>query len=429
MGRDTERGMQAPVGGDKRSRASPRAVLGLAWLLCGASLALGVLGFGLESLNGQPITDSDVLGIVLLAITFPLVGAVVAARRPRNPLGWIFCAIGIAYGLTGTGEAYALYTLDTAPGALPGGELMSWLGNWAWAPGLGLLITFALLLFPNGRLPSHRWRPVAWLSAMSIAIICGPGAAWSWPQRGLTLLESNEEGLENAPRLVSLLVQAGLPLLLLCGLASVAALLVRFRRSRGVERQQLKWFAFAGVITVAGLVLIVTPSQYGWIGPLNALVALPILVSMPIAAGIAILRYRLYEIDRVINRTLVYGLLTVGLGTVYVVGVFGLGRLLNPVTGESALAVAASTLAVAALFQPARHRIQAVVDRRFNRRKYNAAKTIETFSARLRDQVELDTLARELLTVTDKTMEPTTVSLWLRPPDEVSKPRAPRWDY
>jgi hypothetical protein len=306
---------------------------------------------------------------------------------------------------------------------------MSWLGNWAWAPGLGLLITFALLLFPNGRLPSHRWRPVAWLSATSIAIICGPGAAWSWPQRGLTLLESNEEGLENAPRLVSLLVQAGLPLLLLCGLASVAALLVRFRRSRGVERQQLKWFAFAGVITVAGLVLIVTPSQYGWIGPLNALVALPILVSMPIAAGIAILRYRLYEIDRVINRTLVYGLLTVGLGTVYVVGVFGLGRLLNPVTGESALAVAASTLAVAALFQPARHRIQAVVDRRFNRRKYNAAKTIETFSARLRDQVELDTLARELLTVTDKTMEPTTVSLWLRPPDEVSKPRAPRWDY
>jgi len=393
MGRDTERGMQAPVGGDKRSRASPRAVVGLAWLLCGASLALGVLGFVLESLNGQRITDSDVLGIVLLAITFPLVGAVVAARRPRNPLGWIFCAIGIAYGLTGTGEAYALYTLDTAPGALPGGELMSWLGNWAWAPGLGLLITFALLLFPNGRLPSHRWRPVAWLSATSIAIICGPGAAWSWPQRGLTLLESNEEGLENAPRLVRLLVQAGLPLLLLCGLASVAARLVRFGRSRGVERQQLKWFAFAGVITVAGL------------------------------------RYRLYEIDRVINRTLVYGLLTVGLGTVYVVGVFGLGRLLNPVTGESALAVAASTLAVAALFQPARHRIQAVVDRRFNRRKYNAAKTIETFSARLRDQVELDTLARELLTVTDKTMEPTTVSLWLRPPDEVSKPRAPRWDY
>ena len=195
---------------------------------------------------------------------------------------------------------------------------------------------------------------MAWLSATSIAIICGPGAAWSWPQRGLTLLESNEEGLENAPRLVPLLVQAGLPLLLLCGLASVAALLVRFGRSRGVERQQLKWFAFAGVITVAGLVLIVTPSQYGWIGPLNALVALPILVSMPIAAGIAILRYRLYEIDRVINRTLVYGLLTVGLGTVYVVGVFGLGRLLNPVTGESALAVAASTLAVAALFQPAR---------------------------------------------------------------------------
>jgi hypothetical protein len=292
---------------------------------------------------------------------------------------------------------------------------MSWLGNWAWAPGLGLLITFALLLFPNGRLPSHRWRPVAWLSATSIAIICGPGAAWSWPQRGLTLLASNEEGLENAPHLVQLLVQAGLPLLLLCGLASVAALLVRFRRSRGVERQQLKWFAFAGVITVAGLVLIVTPSQYGWIGPLNALVALPILVSMPIAAGIAILRYRLYEIDRVINRTLVYGLLTVLLGVIYTGSVFGLGQLLSPATGESALAVAASTLAVAALFRPARRRIQAVVDRRFNRRKYNTATTIQAFSTHLREQVDLDTLSAELLAVVDQTMEPTRVSLWLRP--------------
>jgi hypothetical protein len=345
----------AAVSSDGRPWMSPRAAAGLAWLFCGASLTLGVLGLVLESLNGHQITDSSVVGIALLAITFPLVGAVVAARRPRNPLGWIFCAIGISYALTVTGETYAVYTLRTVPGSLPGGELMSWLGNWAWAPGLGLLMTFALLLFPDGRLPSRRWRPVAWLSAASIAIICGPGAAWSWARRGLALLESAEEGLENAPRLVSLLVQAGFPLMLLCGLASVVALLVRFRRSRGVERQQLKWFAFAGAVTFAGLVLIVTPSQYGWIGPLNALVGLPVWVSMPVAAGVAILRYRLYEIDRLINRTLVYGLLTALLGLVYAGVVLLLGQIFGGIGAEPrSLVVAGATLVVAALFPPAR---------------------------------------------------------------------------
>jgi hypothetical protein len=270
-----ERGVTAPVSDDQGHRRPPRAVAGLAWLLGGASLTLSVLGLVLESLNGHLITDTSVVGIALLAIAFPLAGAVVAARRPHNPLGWIFCAIGVLYGLTVTGEAYGIYTLRTAPGSLPGGGLMSWLGNWAWAPALGLLMTFALLLFPDGRLPSRRWRPVAWLSALSIAMTCGPGAVWSWPQRGLALLESNQEGLENAPRLVGPLVLAGYPLMLVCGLASVVALLVRFRRSRGVERQQLKWFTFAGAVTFASLVLIVTPSQAGWIGPVNPLVSLP----------------------------------------------------------------------------------------------------------------------------------------------------------
>jgi hypothetical protein len=409
---------------------SPRVAAGLAWLLCGASITLGLLGLVLESLNGHQIAASGVVGIALLAITFPLVGAVVAARRPRNPLGWIFCWIGLFYGLTVTGEAYAIYVLRTAPGSLPGGGLMSWLGNWAWAPGLGLLMTFALLLFPDGRLPSRRWRPVAWLSGASIVMICGLGGAWSWPQRGLGLLESNQEGLENAPRLVELLVLAGLPLMLLCGLASVVALLLRFRRSRGVERQQLKWFAFAGTVTVAGLVLLVFPSQYGWLGPVSSLVGLPLLLSMPVAAGVAILRYRLYDIDRLINRTLVYGLLTALLGGVYAAVVLLLGQLFGGIGAEPpSWLVAGATLAVAALFQPARRRIQQVVDRRFNRRRYNAARTVETFSARLRDQIDLDTLTVELLAVVDQTMQPTRASLWLRPPAEVSKPHAPRWDY
>jgi hypothetical protein len=412
----------APMSGDQRPRTPPW-VAGLAWLLCGASLTLGVLGLVLASRNGQRVTDTLVVGIALLAITYPLVGAVVATRRPRNPLGWIFCVIGISYGLTITGEAYAVYALRTAPGSLPGGGLMSWLGNWAWVPGLGLLTTFALLLFPDGRLPSRRWRPVAGLSAASIAAISGFGGAWSWPQRGLALLESNQEGLENAPRLVELLVLAGYPLMLLCGLASVVALLMRFRSSRGVERQQLKWFTFAGVVTFACLILIVTPSQAGWIGPIYLLVGLPLLLSMPVAAGVAILRYRLYDIDRLINRTLVYGLLTAMLGLGYAGIVLALGQLSGGVTSDPpSWSVAGATLAVAAVFQPARRRIQAIVDRRFNRRKYDAAKTVEAFSARLRDEIDLDALSAELLAVTRQTMQPKTATLWLRP----SGPARPR---
>jgi hypothetical protein len=261
---------------------------------------------------------------------------------------------------------------------------------------------------------------VAWLSGASIVMICGLGGAWSWPQRGLGLLESNQEGLENAHRLVELLVLAGLPLMLLCGLASVVALLLRFRRSRGVERQQLKWFAFAGTVTVAGLVLVVFPSQYGRLGPVSSLVGLPLLLSMPVAAGVAILRYRLYDIDRLINRTLVYGLLTALLAGVYAAVVLVLGQGFGGVGGHPpSWVVAGATLAVAALFQPARRRIQAVVDRRFNRRKFDA-RTVEAFGARLRDEVDLDTLAAELLAVVNETVQPAKASLWLRPPTQVS---------
>jgi hypothetical protein len=190
---------------------------------------------------------------------------------------------------------------------------------------------------------------------------------------------------------------------------------VRFRRALGEERQQLKWFTF---VAAAELVLIpglgAVAEQLAPV--LGELVIFPVSISLiAIAIGVAVLKYRLYDIDRVINRTLVYGLLTVLLGAIYTAGVFGLGRLLNPVTGESALAVAASTLAVAALFQPARRRVQAVVDRRFNRRRYDAAKTIEAFSTRLRDQLDLDTLSTELLAIVDQTTEPTRASLWLRP--------------
>ncbi len=302
--------------------------------------------------------------------------------------------------------------------------LLPLLGNIAWLGALLGLLPFLVLLFPTGRLLSRRWRPVAWALGLVVgfyltALLLTPGPI----DPGLAGNPQNPLGVESAEgplQLVQTLTGVvAAPVLILAVQASVV---VRFRRARGEERQQLKWFTF---IVAAELVLI--PGLGGvaeQVAPvLGELVVFPVTVSLiPVAIGVAVLKYRLYDIDRVINRTLVYGLLTVLLGAIYTAGVFGLGQLLNPVTGESALAVAAATLAVAALFQPARRRIQAVVDRRFNRRRYDAAKTIEAFSTRLRDHIDLDTLSSELLAIVDQTMEPTRVSLGFDPPHPV--PRA-----
>jgi hypothetical protein len=248
-----------------------------------------------------------------------------------------------------------------------------------------LLLTDLLLLFPDGRPPSPRWRPVAWLSAIETEAVELIGGV-----------------------MVSLLV--------LCGLASVAALVVRFRRSRGVERQQLKWFVSAGVVTFTGW-WVIDQVVVGRVRvPAAGLLTALVVATIPVAAGVAILRYHLYDIDRLINRTLVYGALTALLGAVYAALVLTLGQLFGRLGAQPpSWVVAGATLAVAALFQPARRRIQDLVDRRFNRRKYDAARTIEAFSARLRDELDLDTLAAELVAVTDQTVQPTSASLWLRP--------------
>jgi hypothetical protein len=395
---------------------SRRAVTWLAWLLAGISLALGVAGVVFGVLNGySPIELIREVSVgVLLAVTFPLVGALVASRRPGNPLGWIFCVIGLSEGLVTAGWEYGTFALRTAPGTVPGGDLASWFGAWTWALGLGLLITFGLLLFPDGRLPSRRWRPVAWLSAVPIAILCGPVAATLWPLRGPALLDPAGED-PSVPPVLETLTAAAFPLMLVCGIACVLSVVVRFRRSRGVERQQLKWFVYAAAVTLGGVLVTETaPIPEGSVlDGLLAVGGLAVVPSVPVAAGIAILRYRLYEIDRIVNRTLVYGALTALLAVVYAAGALWLPRLLD--LGESQLTVAASTLAVAGLFGPARRRVQAVVDRRFNRRRYDAARTVEHFSARLRDQIELDTLRAELLAVVDRTVQPTRASLWLRP--------------
>ena len=401
------------------ARVLPRAAIWLVWTVAGVGVTIGVLALIYGALNHHALGEvlTRVAPQALWAMSFPLVGAVIATHRPRNPLGWMFLVIGLSQGLTSLGSQYASYVFQTAPGAGPGGELAIWVSQWAWAPGLGLLLTFVPLLFPDGRLPSRRWRPVAWLSAIPIVVIPVSTAIVLWPWRGSALLDPSgvQEGTED---LGPVLGFAPYLLMVGCGLACLAALLLRFRRARGIERQQLKWLLFACAVTIAIFVVVQPNTSNAW--ELGWLLALPFFLAVPVAAGVAILRYRLYEIDRIINRTLVYGLLTAVLGLCYAAGsllfvlVAGVGK------DPPSWLVAAATLAAAAVFRPVRRRIQAVVDRRFNRRRYHAAKTVEAFSGRLRDQVDLDTLSAELVAVTDRTMEPTMLSLWLRPPSERS---------
>jgi hypothetical protein len=342
---------------------------------------------------------------------FMIVGALIVTHRPGNAIGWIFSAIAL---LAFTGQLagqYATYAYATRPGSLPGATLAAWYGYWPWWLVLTLTLIFTPLLFPTGRLLSPRWRPVAWLAGVTTAV--------------LTVGTSLRTELELAPGQVIAnpigVAAVGNPeqspvALVLIGLLTVLAavafgsLVLRFRRSRGEERQQLKWFTYAAALVPLSVIGDSLPAVVGDLAN-----DVPI-VLLPVAAGIAILRHRLYDIDRLINRTLVYGLLTALLAGVYVGAVLVLGQIFGGVTGDPpSWVVAGATLAVAALFQPARRRIQALVDRRFNRRKYNTAQTIQAYSTRLRDQVDLDTLSTELLAVVDQTMEPTRVSLWLRP--------------
>jgi hypothetical protein len=385
--------------------------------MVGIFVACHGLGVPLSVANGNFQRRPGFLLALLLAFTaFMVVGAVIVARRPGNVIGWLFSAIGL---LTATGTLaldYAEYAYVTRPGSLPGPLLAAWY-QWWWLPLFALILVFTPLLFPTGRLLSARWRPVAVAAAVATGLIAVGGALEptlklqneNYTVRnpiGLTVVPDEEAG-----RLFAVLFGV----LAFCAVAALVSLVLRFRRSRGIERQQLKWFTYA--VALAILFQLVTEALPEGTSTVRDVLFGLTVAFIPIAAGIAVLRYRLYDIDRLINRTLVYGLLTAILGLGYAATVLVLGELFGGIGGAPpSWAVAGVTLAVAALFQPARRRIQAAVDRRFNRRKYNAVKTVEAFSLRLRDEVDLDALSAELLTVADQTMQPTTASLWLRQP-------------
>jgi hypothetical protein len=386
----------------------------LAWGLWLLAVALVIPGPVLQTaLEWTNETDLPFLfGFIAVQVGTATAGAVIASRLPRNPVGWCFLGMGVGMALAITLSVYAELGTDTRHGPLPADHAAAWVSNWIFLPVIFGVPLYLLLVFPTGRFLTPRWKRVGLLLAAvvavaTIALALKPGEIESLEiQNPLALHGSLGELMKTLDGVTNVLALPGFAL-------AVAGLAVRLRRARGVERQQLKWFTYAAALVGIGFAgSILVPG--GWPADLLFLVGLLALAGLPVAAGIAILRYRLYDIDVVINRTLVYGALTATLAAAYLGSVLLLQLALSPLTEESDLAIAGSTLAVAALFRPARARIQELVDRRFYRRKYDAARTLEGFGARLRDQVELDALSGELRGVVSETMHPTHVSLWLR---------------
>jgi uncharacterized membrane protein SirB2 len=418
----------------------------LAWSLAALSVTMFVANVMLYFLApsaqstsnwGTVGTVSDTLSFVSF-LAFPLVGALIASRRPHNPIGWILLADSLLWMLIDTFEYYSTYGV-TQRGSLPFSVAIAALNNWLWVPTVGLVGTYLLLLFPDGKLPSKRWRPLAWLAGAVIVLLSISGFFAPGPLQNLEEVQ-NPFGLEGLPW-IAYAGYAVLPLLPLCILASAASLVMRYRRSGGEVRQQIKWIAFAAsfmgvlylsIMSVGIVSLLVsapeTPNDLGtrslW-GALLEDVGVLSFAGVPVAIGFAVLKYRLYDIDLLINRTLVYGSLTATLVALYFGGIVVLQRVFVLLTGQqSTLAVVASTLLIAALFTPLRRRIQSFIDRRFYRRKYDARKTLEAFSSKLRDETDLDALSEDLTSVVWETMQPAHVTLWLRP-DTVPKGEHP----
>jgi hypothetical protein len=396
------------------SRSLAGQIALIPWILLGVVAALGVAAVVLGLSGGADlliITFGAAVGLV-----FAVTGALVASRLPRNPIGWIFCAFALLAGLGSLGDAYIPYE-----GGLPNRAWVAWASEWFINSFTPALIALSFLLFPTGRLPSARWRPLMWTVLLvsvthAASAALAPGALTEYP------LE-NPAGIEAAGWLrtlaeISLIVLTA-PLMLLCA----ASLFLRLRRASGTERQQLKWFAYAAALLVLFVVAEITTStimgEGGRVIEAATFLIFAVVIScIPASMGIAILRYRLYDIDIIINRTLVYGSLTLMLALVYFGGVTVTQALFQTLTGQERLpqlVVVASTLVIAALFNPLRRRIQFFIDRRFYRRKYDARKTLEVFSTKLKSETDLNALSEDLTSVVRETMQPAHVSVWLRP--------------
>lgn len=386
---------------------SARTIAQLAWVVCALTLSVLalallviLLGWSTPLPQGRTPWRDQAVSLVGI-IGAPVLGGLVASRRPGNPYGWLWLGFGFGLALQLLAESYTAYALVVEPGSLVAPRTISRV----LAPGGQLALAFGpflLLLFPTGRLPSRRWRPLAWIAGISGAVLFA-----------LFLLFGNPDKVGGA---ITAMTIAAVIVIFAAIVISALSLVVRYRRASGIERQQLKWFALAAVVAASYIVgeLLGFKRLVG--GTFWNLLDAATNTALYVAVGVAVLRYRLYEIDLLINRALVYGSLTVLLAATYFGGVVGLQAVVRSLTGQgSTLAVVASTLAIAALFNPLRKRVQSFVDRSFYRHKYDAAKTLAAFNARLRDETDLDALSNDLVGVVRGTMQPEHISLWLRP--------------
>jgi hypothetical protein len=407
---------------------SARAAAWLAWSVCAVSLlimafalVLIVLGWSTPLPKGwSPWRDQAITLVGFVGV--PVLGGLIASRRPGNPYGWLWLGLGLSLACLQVAEPYAAYALVAEPGSLPIPRTVNTVLASGWALMI-ILLPFAFLLFPTGRLPSRRWKPLAWVVLTAGAVMLPLGF----------LSADSGQGPVKAPFAVSGAVGQAINVMVVGAVLTVFAsiilsalsLVIRYYQASGVERQQLKWLALAAVF----LGTLIIPDLLGadrLLGDaLWNLLFVWAIAALYVGVGIAILRYRLYDIDVIINRTLVYGSLTVVLGAAYFGGVVGLQYVFRTATGQgSTLAVVASTLAIAALFSPLRRWVQAFVDRRFYRRKYDARKTLEAFSAKLRDETDLEALNDDLVGVVAETMQPAHVSMWLRPDTAAERVRS-----
>jgi hypothetical protein len=388
--------------------ASPRTARRVAWVIWGICVSLILSASVIGILDGRNLLQYA--HIICIGIAFGLfgtVGALIVSQRPRNTIGWILCTVGIGTGITDFSAAYG-----TVKGhlPLPGTGVFNWLGNTVWPVNWVLFLVFLPLLFPDGRLLTRRWRMVGWLAAALalLSILAGWLSLANVELFGKGISADSWRALSDTFNLLEL------PLTL----AALVSLVLRFMRAKERERQQIKWLTYGtaimAVLIVGSIFVLNDPNS-----PIYALIFDVAIMLLPLSIGISILRHQLYAIDRLINRTLVYGTLTILLALVYFGLVIGLQSLVRLFTGQVSqfpVVVVASTLAIAALFQPLRHRLQTIIDRRFYRRKYDAAKTVEAFSATLRNEVDLSQLREHLLNVVQETMQPVHVSLWVRSP-------------
>lgn len=398
----------------------PRAAW-LAWSVWGLTIALVALRLVLQYANDPASFLGNLFKV--LSVAFATVGALVASRRPQNPIGWILAAGALLLALSDFAEQYAVYALVTEPGALSGGVVMGWIRLWASTLGFSLMFTFTLLLFPNGRLLSQHWRVVMWFAVIALGLLTVTAALQPGPFHFLPSV-NNPFAIEGTTGVYPW-VQGIVSILILAAVgASAISVILRFRRALGQERQQIKWIAYAAALlilyAIVGVFVETLSPQYAlaleW-------AEVPVFVALPIAVGIAILKNRLYDIDLIIRRTLIYGILTVALALVYFGSVAVLQALLSAVTDQqqSPLVIVLSTLAIAALFAPLRRHVQSAIDLRFYRRKYHAEKTIAAFGAVLREELDLDQLETALLSVIEETFQPESLSLWRREPPHRGK--------